>query len=204
MVETQIARCEHDQGASEIDTDIEQDFAHLHDDFAHAQRGLHHLGGDPTGEVVLEEIHALAQHIAMGLPACPHGEIADQPLVDDRLVPEFQEWQDEQNERAHAGEAEPVVLPEGLAVGGGQPVDQLADKGEERHLDERHHAGEQRRGEQQRPKRLGIVQNEAEKRRRRPFRKRFRKAVSTGFEPAKNRGDHGGLRSAVEAVASGQ
>jgi hypothetical protein len=136
----------------------------------------------------------------MRLPACPHGEIADQPLVDDRLVPEFQDWQDNEDQHAHAGEAKPMVVPEGLAVGGGQPVDELADEGKERHFDERHHGGEQRRGEQERPERLGIMQDEAEQRGRRSFRKFIRKAVSAGFEPTKNRGDHGKLRSAVRPL----
>ena len=50
----------------------------------------------------MEEVHALAQHIAVRQPADAHGEIAAQALVDDRLGHEIQEWQHEQNQRAHA------------------------------------------------------------------------------------------------------
>jgi hypothetical protein len=41
---------------------------------AHGQRGLHHLGGDAAGELVLVEGHALAEHQAVEVPAQPHRE----------------------------------------------------------------------------------------------------------------------------------
>ena len=60
------------------------------DDVAHAQRRLHHLGGDAAGELVLVEAHALREHHAVEVPAQAHREVAEQRLVLQRRLQRHQ------------------------------------------------------------------------------------------------------------------
>ncbi len=76
-------RREHD-GAAEVEDDIDQHVEHLHHHFAHRQRGLHQLGGDAAGELVLEIAHRLPDEIAMAHPADALRIVAQQRLVDDQ------------------------------------------------------------------------------------------------------------------------
>ena len=41
-----------------------------------------------------KKLHALAQHVAVRLPAHAHREVAEQALMDDGFVPEFEDRQD--------------------------------------------------------------------------------------------------------------
>ena len=149
----QVGRREQEDGAGEIDADVEQHLGDLHDHLAHRHRGLHHLGGDAAGEVVVEEGHRLAQHVAVRLPAGAHGEAAEHALVHDGFVEELQHRQDEQHDDAHAGEEPPVRRPEGGAVGLRQPIDEVAEEAEQRHLDQRDGRGQHRRRDDGRPER---------------------------------------------------
>ena len=72
---------QHDH-ADEVDRDVQQHVEDLHHGIAHRQRRLHHLGGHPAGELVLEEGQALAEQVAVRLPADDHRVVAEQRLVD--------------------------------------------------------------------------------------------------------------------------
>ena len=163
----EVGRREQEHRAGEIDADVEQHLGHLHDDFAHRHGGLHHLGGDAAGEVVVEEGHRLPQDVAVRLPAGAHGKAAEHALVHDGFIEELQHRQDQQHDDRHPGEEMPVRLPERGAVGMRQPVDHVAEKAEQRHLDEGDGGRQRRRHEDHRPERLRVIGDELPERSRR-------------------------------------
>ena len=55
-----VAGRRQDHGAGEVDDDVDQHVEQLHHHFAHGERGLHQLGADAAGELVLEVAHRLA------------------------------------------------------------------------------------------------------------------------------------------------
>ena len=77
----QIEMADHRGHGDEIDHYEHHDVAADQDGVAHRQRALHYLRRYPAGEFVLIETHALAEQVAVEIPAQAHGEIARQPLV---------------------------------------------------------------------------------------------------------------------------
>ena len=188
--QSHVGRREQEHRAGEVDRDVEQHLGDLHDHLAHRHGGLHHLGGDAPGEVVVEEGHRLAQHVAVRLPARAHGEARDQSLVDDRLVEELQRRQHEQHDGAHDEEERPVRLPERGAIGLRQPIDEIAEEAEQRHLDQRDRRRQRRRQADQRPEGPRVVEDESPKARRRHRGLLGGEGFDAVFQPAKHAGDH--------------
>ena len=83
---------DHQRDGDEIDDDEYQDVRQYHPGVAHRERGLHELGRDPAGEFILIEAQRLRQHVAVEIPAQPHGEIAgERLLLEQALQPDQQD-----------------------------------------------------------------------------------------------------------------
>ena len=147
---------QQEHGADEIDKHVNDDVSNFHHRIAHAQRRLHHLGGETAGKVVLEILHALPQHIAMRQPAGPHGEIAAQALVRRGFAYEIEGRLDDQGKGADKDELEAVVLPESCTLCLGEKIHQAAEEAVEIDFDERDDEGKQYIGDEKRRKWPGV------------------------------------------------
>ncbi len=114
------------------------------DEAAHglAQRraGLHHLLGDAPGEIVVEEGEALAQHVAVVLPAHHRRQAGDQRQIVEAAQEQRNHRPQHQHDEDHAGELPAMGGEEFAARRRARPVDDLAEEDVERHLD--HGAGQ--------------------------------------------------------------
>ena len=88
--QTPVGGADHQQGAEEVHRHIVEHVDQLDHAFAHRQRGLHQLGGDASGELVLIEAHGLAQQVAVYQPADTHGVVAHQRLEAEQGVDQDQ------------------------------------------------------------------------------------------------------------------
>ena len=68
------------QSTAEIHAHVYQYVGHFHNRLAHPERGLHHFGGNATGEFILVEAETLAQQVAMRQPADAHRVVAGDRL----------------------------------------------------------------------------------------------------------------------------
>ena len=145
-----VEAAQHRHHGHEIDDDEHQQLADDEPGVAHGQRGLHDLGGDAAGELVLVEMHALAEHQAVEVPAQQHREIAEQRLLLDRRL-----QRDEQDAAGQHGaeqqEAVALLREEQRRFHGGEPVDDAAHHREQQRLERAYQRGEHDRGEQVRP-----------------------------------------------------
>ena len=111
---------------------------HLHHRIAQRRRGLHDLVGDAAGEVVLEEAQALAQHVAVRQPAHAVGHRPGDDLVLDQVVGRGNMGLATTATNAiHSRIAAMVAMKIWRRLGGLHHVDEAADEGHQRHLDER-------------------------------------------------------------------
>ena len=149
---------EQQQGADGVDRHEPECVDRLHHRFPQRGSGLHDLVGDAPGEVVLEEGKALAQHVAMRLPADQVGQAGHDGLVDQQgMQPEDQGPQDQRDE-SHDRKGAAMFGKEGRGrLGFAHQIDDLAEEGEKRDLDQRGAEADQHDGAQQRPDLLGIV-----------------------------------------------
>ncbi len=109
----------------------------LHGAVTQRAAGLDDLVGDAAGEVVVEGAKALPQHMPVGLPANERGEVGDDHLVLDEVMEAERERPGDQRDKAHPEQQQPVLLKEVLRRAGVlHQVDQLADVGKQRHLDD--------------------------------------------------------------------
>ena len=201
-----IARCHQDQRAQEIDRHIDDDLGELHHRVAHPHRRLHHLGGDAAGEIVMEEVHALAQHIAVRLPADAHGEIAAKSLMRDGFSHETEERQHHQDEHSHADQFAAIVVPEGGAIGDRQEIDEIAEERKQVDLDCGNGRRECHRSNEQRQKRSRVMPGKGQQAGCRLVRPLWRKGIDAGFKPAEKGFKHGDVswRSLSDKEESGK
>jgi hypothetical protein len=181
-----VRRPHDEQHADEVDGDVVGHVEHLDHAFAHGERGLHKLGGDPAGKLVLVEGHRLLEQIAMDLPADAHRIVAEQRLLLEQRMGQHHQRQADKDDEGHACKAPAFLLKEGRAVALGQPVDDVAEEGEHPHLghrDQRHQDGGR---DQIWPGPLGVVQAEGHQRARRFLRFLGGERVESLFKPAKH------------------
>ncbi|MNY06307.1 hypothetical protein D3C86_1390580 [compost metagenome] len=76
-----VRRRNHEQHRNDKADRVDEHVDHLQRHFADRQRRLHHLGRNPAGKLVGEEVHGVAQQETMHLPARDHAEIAGKRLV---------------------------------------------------------------------------------------------------------------------------
>ena len=175
-----------DQRAQEIDHDIGAHIGHLHRDLAHGQGRLHQSLRDPAREFVLEVSDRLAQQIPVRPPADALREIAHQTLIQDQGSQQVQRGQHQQKHKGHEGQPPAVQIPELVARGLRQLVDQFAQPAEQHDLDDRDQG--RRNGHQQQPRdrALAVIQHEPDQRPGRHLRRFGRIRVDASFEPRKH------------------
>ena len=145
--QAQIKRAGQHHHGGYIHGHCHQHISHHKQRVAHGERGLHDLGGQPPGELVLVERHALAQHQAVKVPAQPHREVDRQRLVFHRGL---------QPHNAHAAHHQRAQHPQRRAVFGekpggrggqfrlAQPVNDAAQKSKQQRLKSRQQPGQHR------------------------------------------------------------
>ncbi len=198
--QTQIRGGEQIQRAAGIDHHMPQRIDHLHGRIAQRRPGLHHPLGDAPGEVVLEEVQALLEHVAMVLPADQIGQPRVDRLMRQQVVQAEYQGPDDQRHRRHPQQRVAVLGKEGpRVIGRLSHIDQLAEKAEQRHLDQRREKADHQHGRHQRPDLLQVMGIEAQHPgRRRNVRAGF-EDVDQIFETAEQHG-HGLLWRVGRAV----
>ena len=161
--QTQIGGGEQVQRAAGIDHHMPQRIDHLHGRIAQRRPGLHHALGDAPGKVVLEEVQALLEHVAVVLPADQVGQPRIDRLMGEQVVQAEHQRPDNQRHRRHPqqlvavlGEKRPRV------IGRLGHIDQLPEEAEQRHLDHRPEEADHQHGRHQRPDLLQVMGVEAQ------------------------------------------
>ena len=132
---------DEDNDTGEVDRHIEEHVDRLDDGLAHGERRLHQLLGNPSGELVLVEAHGVAEQPAMHRIAKPHGQAAEDGLEVHQPVDQLDAGHDDENQHGKAQELPTAIDPEGRGVGVAEPVDDVAEKAEQRDLDHRDRCG---------------------------------------------------------------
>ena len=102
-------------------------------------RRLHDPVGQPSGKVVLEPAHGLAQHMAMRAPADQRAEIDDDRIVQKGHVQPLDDWPDQQDEDGDGQQFPAVFRQHGVRAEAAQNIDQAAHIGDQPQLQCRHH-----------------------------------------------------------------
>lgn len=136
---------------------------HLHGRIAQRRTGLHHALGDAPGKVVLEEVQALLEHVAVVLPADQVGQPRIDRLMGEQVVQAEHQRPDNQRHHRHPqqlvavlGEKRPRV------IGRLGHIDQLPEEAEQRHFDHRREEADHQHGRHQRPDLLQVMGVEAQ------------------------------------------
>src|SRR6185437_10960362 len=187
--EPHIGLREQGDRAAGVDDHVPQRIHHLHRRFAQRAAGLHDAVGDAPGIIVLEEGEALADHIAMVLPADAIVQAGQDRLVHQQVVQAAQHGPRHQRDHRHPHQRAPM-LAEKIRRRAARHVHDAANEAEQRHLHHRHaEADHDRRGEH-RPHLAQVEQVETRHRLRRHAVDRILERVDDGFEPAKDHGEH--------------
>jgi hypothetical protein len=148
---------------------------------------LHHLVGDAAGEIVLEEAQTLAQHVAVRQPAHAGRHRPGDHLVLDQVVGGGDHGAGDDGDERHPQQHAAVLADEILRrLGSLHQVDQVADEGHQRHLDQGAGKARHQQDGERRPDRLDVVDIERQKRIRRTNRCFVRESLDAGFEPAEH------------------
>jgi len=173
--------------AQPLHRDVHRGIAELHDRIAHRRACLHQLVGHPPGKVVLEKAEALAQHVAMRLPAHARLELGRQYLALGELVADEKNGPRNQHHTRHPQQEARVISKKRCRVADPlEQVDEISDELGERHLgqgreqvEDQHH---------QKPGQDRLYEMPVE-RPQRPGRMRGRRAlerIDARFEPAEH------------------
>ena len=87
---------------------------------------LHDLLSNASGKVILEKCHALAQHIAMILPASPIGQTGGQSQIDDGASTQQGCRPDEHDHHRHPDQTKAMSGHEFGALGIAHPIENAA------------------------------------------------------------------------------
>ncbi|MNI04851.1 hypothetical protein D3C73_577880 [compost metagenome] len=118
---------------------------------------MHDALGDAPGEVVLEKIQALLEHVAVVLPADQAGHARAQGLVHQQVMQADEHRTQDQRDHHHPGQFDAVFLEEigvGRALG---QVDDATQVAEQRHFDQRAEQANDQQGDETRPDLLEII-----------------------------------------------
>ena len=112
-----------------------------------------------------------------------HGQIAEDGLKVDQTVEQLDRRHNDQDQNAESDEIPGSIGQKALGIGRGEPIDDVAEKGKERHFDEGKDRRGDRKDQQLRPERLGKMPDKgAERTRRRRGHGRVGKRVNHPFE----------------------
>ncbi len=171
---------------------------HLHGRITQRRAGLHDALGDAPGEIVLEEVQALLEHIAVVLPADQIGQPRVDGLVGEQVVQAEHQGPDDHSHHGHPQQLIAVFGEKTPRIARGlRHVDQLAKKAEQRHFDQRRKEAHHQHSSHQRPDLLQIMRVEAQHARRRLDVRAGLEDIDQVFETAEQHG-------ARSAVASGR
>ncbi len=174
--QTQVRGGEQIQRAAGIDHHMPQRIDHLHGRITQRRPGLHHALGDAPGKVVLEEVQALLEHVAVVLPADQVGQPRVDRLMREQVVQAKHQRPDDQRHRSHPQQLVAVRGEKGSRIARRLGhIDQLAEETEQRHLDHRREKADHQHGRHQRPDLLQVMGIETQH----PGRRRN---VRAGFE----------------------
>ena len=163
-------------------------FDALDDGFPQRRPRLHDFVGDAAGEVILEIAERLAQHPAVRLPAHPVGERRRDGLVLDQIADGEGERPEDGGNHRHPGQQHPVIVEKAERIGRQpHPVDQPADKGEQRDFDDGGGEPHHHQQHEYRPHRLDVVPVEGEQPLGRPRLAALGEGVDMLFEPAQHK-----------------
>ena len=183
--QAQVGFGEQVQRAAGIHQHVPQGVDHLHGRVAQGRAGLHDALGDAPGEVVLEEVQALPEHVAVVLPAHQVGQARGDRLIGQQIMQAEHQGTDQQHHRQHPQQLALVAVEEVAARGGLGHVDQLAEEVEQRHLDQGGEEADHQHGEQQRPGLDQVVGVEGQDALGRHHVRAGPEHVEQGFEAAK-------------------
>ena len=155
-------RAHQQRRPDEVDPDVDEHVEHLQHRVADGERGLHDLGGHAPGELVLVERVALPEHPAMRPPAHRHGEVRHHRLVEDHRLQEARERQQHEDHQSHQGEPPALLAEEGLGIAAAEPVDEVAEEGEQADLEHGDQRGQARHRHQPRRRPPGVVPEEGD------------------------------------------
>ncbi len=138
----EVKIADHQGNGDEVDDHEHQDVGQYHPGIAHRERGLHDLGRHAPGELVLVEAQGLRQHVAVEIPAQPHGEIAGERLLLEQAL---------QSDQHRAAASTPAKQQQVAALLGpqprrlhlGQPIDDMAQHAEQQRLEHADRRGQQ-------------------------------------------------------------
>ncbi len=162
---------------------IDEDVDDLHHAFADGQRRLHHLGRDATGKLVGEEGHRVPEQEAVHLPARNHREIAGQHLMHGDRMHHAEHRQTDQQQACHPGERAALRLQEGRAIGGRQPVHDIAEELIEKDFGDRDQTRAEAEQHQPPARRFRVMPAEGDQAFRRQGRLTGRIGIQAAFEP---------------------
>ena len=140
------------QRAGREDRHEPQRVDHLHRRIAQRGRRLDDVRSDAAGEIVGEIGQRLPQHVAVRLPTDEIGHAGRDRLLDEQVVRELRQRPQHEDHKTHEQKQPPIVLKQARRGRLAQKVDDLADKSQNRDLDQRgdqpahHQRGEKRPG----------------------------------------------------------
>ena len=171
----QIEAAHDEHHRDEIDQHEHQDVGQQHPGIAHRQSGLHDFGRYPAGEFILVEAQALRQHVAMKIPAQPHGEIAGKRLLLEQTLQGDEGRAPHENHGQH-DQVSALLRPQRRGLNFGQPVDDVTEHAEQHRLEYADHDGAERHGRDIAPRAARTSPDEGEE----PVRQRCRRSVGIG------------------------
>ena len=155
-----VGLSEQHQRTDGVDQHVPQRVHRLHRRIAQGVAGLHDALGDAPGEVALEEVQALLEHVGVVLPADQAGHARADGLVHQQVMQAEKHRPQQQHHHQHPDQLA-AVLAEEIGVGRalGQ-VDNPAQVAEQRHFDQRGDQADDQQGEEARPHLAQVVEIE--------------------------------------------
>ena len=135
---------------------------HLHRRIAQGRAGLHDALGDAPGEIALEEVQALAQHMAVVLPADHVGHARRQRLVHQQIVQGVEQRPQDHRHHGHPQQLGAVLAKE---VGAGRrlrQIHQAAEEAEQRNVDQGDDQADHDQHGEDRPDLADVIEVEAQ------------------------------------------
>ncbi|MNL16994.1 hypothetical protein D3C87_1380630 [compost metagenome] len=145
---------------------------------------MHDALGDAPGEVVLEEIQALLEHVAVVLPADHAGHAGAQGLVHQQIMQADKYGAQHQRNHHHPGQFEGVILEQTDVRRALGQVDDAAQVAEQRHLDQSPNQADDQQGGEARPDLFEVISVERENPVRRRRRRCFTENIDQFFKAA--------------------
>ncbi|RMW13187.1 hypothetical protein ALP03_05892 [Pseudomonas amygdali pv. tabaci] len=142
---------EQHHGADRVDQYMPQRIHRLHRRVAQRVAGLHDALGDTPGEIVLEEVDALFEHVAVVLPTNQVGHAGADGLMHQQVVQADEDRAQQQGHHHHPDQFRAMNAEKILGRRGLRQVDNAAQVVEQRHLDQRPDQSHDQKREKRRP-----------------------------------------------------